>query len=76
VKVSQTKKGLPLKKIVHCLAAVAVLLAIAAPAYADDGNKDGKGDSAPEAPIALMLPLAGAAAVGARAMFQKKKHIK
>ncbi|HLG69963.1 MAG TPA: hypothetical protein VK009_06005 [Chloroflexota bacterium] len=53
-----------------------LVFTVALPAYADDGNKNGKGGSAPDAAIVLMLPAAGAAAVGARAWLRRGKQHK
>ena len=64
-----------MKQLGRALVALTLLLIVAAPAYADNGNKDGKGDDAPEAAMVLLLPAAGAGAVGLRMMFKRGKRL-
>ena len=53
----------------------ALLLAVVAiPAYADNGDDKSKGDKAPEAPIALLIPAAGAGMLGVRVLVAKHRR--
>lgn len=63
-------------KVIGTIVGVVALLTLAAPAYAGDDNKNGHGGSAPDASVALILPAAGAAALGARAFLRKSRPSK